>query len=386
MSTLQIIVAFAEMAFVVFFLLNIGGIMTWVERKEAAMIQDRIGANRAAIQFSAGPLKLLNPILAFIARLGLLHPLADGVKMFTKEYFVPDHIHKTLYHLAPFLAVMPALITFMAVPFGPDVTIPTFTLLGWTIEGGTVPLQVIRIDGGLLYVFAFAGLGVYSAALAGWASGNKFALLGSIRASAQMISYEISMGLSLIGLFMIFGTIQPHELVEGQGKLIGGVIPMWGIVVQPLAFFLYLTSAIAETKRAPFDLAEGESEIVAGYFLEYSGMNFGAFYMAEFIEVVVASAIVTTLFLGGWQIPYLQPSGFVFPWGQEIMLSTGVVTALGIAAFFTKVFFMAWFQVLLRWSLPRFRFDQVISLGWKIMFPLALANVLVTAIVLQMLR
>ncbi len=393
MNGVQILFFVLELLFVIFLLLNLGGIMTWVERKESALIQDRIGANRASIVIESGPLRVLNPILRITQRLGLLHPLADAGKMLTKERFEPEDAHRLLYYAAPFLAVMPAFITFLVVPFGPDmyitpdnVFVRAFNLLPLIPDitsSAHIGLQVLRLDGGMLFVFAFAGLGVYSAALAGWSSGNKFALLGSIRASAQMISYEIAMGLSLIGLFMAFGTVQLNEIVEAQGTLIGGFIPKWGIVVQPLAFFLFFTASIAETKRAPFDLAEGESEIVAGYFLEYSGMNFGVFFMAEFIEIIVVSAIVTTLFFGGWQIPYLTDNGFQLP-GMAMVyeMSEGLVTALRVSSFFAKVFFFAWFQLLIRWSLPRFRFDQVISLGWKIMFPMALLNLVVTAIVL----
>lgn len=372
MSTVHTIAFVIELVVVLVFLLSMGGILTWVERKESALLQDRIGANRAGFVIPRGPLVILNPILRFVQKLGLLHALADGLKMFTKEPYTPAGANKFMFFLAPFLGLMPALITMMVVPFGPDIM----------VAGELIPLQVVRIDAGMLYIFAFSGLGVYAAAIGGWSSGNKYALLGSIRASAQMVSYEISMGLSLIGLFMVFESLQLNQIVEAQGDLLWGWLPAWGIVIQPFAFFLFFTAIMAETKRAPFDAPEGESEIVAGYFLEYSGMQFGAFFLGEFVEIAVAASIITTLFLGGWQVPYLTETGFILPGGLSLALSGGVIVALQVLSFLVKVLFMCWFQVLLRWSLPRFRFDQIMTLGWKFLLPLALLNIFITGIVL----
>jgi NADH-quinone oxidoreductase subunit H len=225
-------------------------------------------------------------------------------------------------------------------------------------------------------------LGIYAAAIGGWASNNKFALLGSLRASAQMISYELALGLSLVGIFMVYGTVRLEEIVEKQGALLWGWIPAWGILLQPLAFFLFYTAILAEGKRVPFDLPEGESEIVAGYFLEYSGMKFGIYYLAEFVEVFLAAMLVTVLFFGGWHIPYLSDQGFLFPGGVTIALSPVLVYLLRISAFVAKIIFFTWLNVQIRWTLLRFRFDQLLRLGWVNMVPLALLNILLTGLLL----
>ncbi len=342
--------------------LNLAGLLTWVERKQSAVIQDRIGANRAT--------------LFGFRLLGLMHILADGVKMLLKEDYVPPKASKLLFNMAPVLSVLFALVAFAAVPFGNTVV----------VAGREISLQIASINVGLLYVFSMVSMGLYGVILAGYASRNNYAFLGGLRASSQMLSYEITMGVSILGLVMVYQTLDLQQMVRAQGDyFLGGWIPAWGIVTQPLAFFLFATAVMAETKRVPFDLPEGESEII-GYFVEYSGMKFGMFFLTDFVETVLAAALLTTLFFGGWQIPYLGATGFDFPWGATIALGPWTVALLGIAAFAFKVAFFCWFLMMVRWTLPRFRYDQLMNLGWKIMFPLSLANIVITGLAVLVLN
>jgi len=358
---------------VVFMVLNLAGILGWVERKGSALIQDRIGANRASILGFAG--------------MGLVNTLiADPLKFLTKEDFVPPAGDRLLHTLAPCMALFPALVTFAVIPFGDVIT----------IGERVINLQVANINVGILYVFAMGSLGVYGIVIGAWASNNKFSLLGGVRGSAQMISYEVAMGLSVMGVLMVYGSLDLQEIARDQGALIGallppwlgflqpliGWLPAWGVFLQPLAFLLFFTAAVAETKRIPFDLPEGESELVAGYHVEYSGGKFLMFFAGEFAEVVTAAGLVVTLFFGGWQVPYLMRDGFHFPWGSVWLLPQITVVILQLIAFTVKVLFFCWLQILLRWSVPRFRYDQVMRLGWKMMLPLALLNVAVTAVVI----
>jgi len=346
---------------VLFAVLNCAGLYTWVERKQSALIQDRIGANRA-------------DIFGFRV-LGLFHGLADVLKMFTKEDIVPTGANKTLHTLAPLFSVFFALVAFAAIPFGDRL------FVGDLVSTGHIDLQVAKIDGALLYIFAMLSLGAYGVILAGFASRNNYAILGGLRATAQMISYEIALGLSVVGLIMVYGTMDLAEMVRSQGQLIGGWIPFWGIVTQPVAFIIFVTAALAETKRAPFDLPEGESEII-GYFVEYSGMKFGMFFLTDFLETIMVACLATTLFFGGWQVPFLMPDGFHFPWGGVLLVSNWLYVLLGVMSFSTKVMVFCWIFMQLRWTLPRFRYDQLMSLGWKGLFPIAVVNVVVTAVVL----
>ncbi len=244
-----------------------------------------------------------------------------------------------------------------------------------------IELQIAKIDVALLYIFAMLSLGVYGVILAGFASRNNYALLGGLRATAQMISYEIALGIAIVGVVMVYGTMDLQELVRAQGTTLGGWIPLWGILVQPVAFFIFLTAALAETKRVPFDLPEGESEII-GYFVEYSGMKFGMFFLADFLETILVACLATTLFFGGWQVPYLMPDGFHFPWGTMLPVSQWTYVLLGVASFSIKVVVFCLVFMQIRWTLPRFRYDQLMRLGWLGLFPIAVVNVLVTALVL----
>ena len=361
------------LAGLVFFgVLNLAGLHTWIERKQSAVMQDRIGANRAMILLPwkwAAPINAL--VLRPLGRLGLFHPLADAIKMFTKEDFIPKEGDHLLHTLAPFLSIFFALVAFAGIPFGDRLF----------VGGRMIELQVAKIDVGLLYVFAMLSLGVYGVILAGFASRNNYALLGGMRATAQMLSYEICLGIAVIGMVMLFGTLDLQEMVRMQGRYWHG-IPLWGFFLQPVAFVVFVTAALAETKRVPFDLPEGESEII-GYFVEYSGMKFGMFFMTDFIETVLVACLATTLFFGGWQVPYLFPDGFHFPWGAVLPVSGLLYTLMGVGSFSLKVLVFCWLFMAIRWTLPRFRYDQLMRLGWNYLFPIAVANVLVTAIVLE---
>ncbi len=341
---------------------SIAGLLTWVERKQSAVMQDRIGANRASI-------------FGFKA-LGLFHAIADVLKMLSKEEFIPKGANKFLFNLAPYLSAVFALVGFAAIPIGNQLI----------IGNKVIELQAANINVALLFVFAMMSMGVYGVVLAGFSSNNNYAFLGGMRGAAQMIAYEITMGAAIMGVIMVFNTLDLQMLVRGQGELMFGWLPKWGVFVQPLSFLLFLTAATAETKRTPFDLPEGESEII-GYFVEYSGMKFGMFFLADLVETVLVSALMTTLFFGGWQVPYLQPDGFHLPWAAGVIaLPNLTVAILGMLAFFTKLSFFIWVLMAVRWTLPRFRYDQLMRLGWKILLPVSLINIVVTAIVLTFLR
>jgi len=349
----------AKALLVLFMVLNLAGILGWIERKGSALIQDRIGANRASIFGFAG--------------MGLVNTLiADPIKLLTKEDFIPPKGDRLLHTLAPCMAFFPPLVTFAVIPFG-DVL-----MLGER----AINLQVANLNVGILYIFSMASLSVYGIVIGAWASNNKFSLLGGVRGSAQMISYEIAMGLSVMGILMVYGTLELQEIARAQGELLWSWLPAWGIFFQPVAFLLFFTAAVAETKRIPFDLPEAESELVAGYHVEYSGGKFLMFFAGEFAEIVTASGLITTLFFGGWQVPFLMRDGFHFPWGATLFLPHLAVVLLQVGAFTVKVLFFCWLQILLRWSLPRFRYDQVMRLGWKMLLPLALLNVMATAILI----
>jgi len=350
---LDVGVALGRVVFVMMFVLNLGGLLTWVERKQSAIMQDRIGANRASI-------------LGFRI-MGLFHPLADAIKMLTKEDFRPARADKFLFSLAPFVSVFFALVAFASIPFGDTLR----------IGEREFPLQAVTLNVGVLYVFAMLSLGVYGVMMAGWSSANNYALLGGQRAAALMISAEIAIGASIMGVIMVYGSLNLQDIVRGQGRLLLGWLPAWGIITQPLAFVLFLTAGIAATKRIPFDMPEGESEII-GYFVEYSGMKFGMFAMADFLETVVIAGMVTALFLGGWQVPWLLADGFHFPWGATVALPHPTVVALQVGSFVVKVCVMIFVMMLIRWTLPRFRYDQAMRLGWLGLFPLSILNIVLT--------
>ena len=354
-------------------LMGFGVILTWVERKQAAVMSDRIGANRAYVRIPFTQVKLV--------WLGLFHGMADGLKMLLKEDFKPKTYDWYAYAVAPWVVFTPVLLVFAVIPFGgilePGKLVPA--LAGW-FGDRTYPMQIARLDAGLLIVFAFGGMTIIGAMLAGWSSSNKYSLLGALRAGSQMISYELVMGLTVLGLILIYGTVDLGEIVRKQSGIVLGVLPAWGVVYQPFAATLFMAAAIAENKRIPFDLPEAESELISGYFTEYSAMKMGLFMFAEFIEIAIIAALFTTLFLGGYNLPYMHDGGFTFPGGHEIAMSHGAVVATQVVVFLAKVLVLCSFQILVRWSLPRFRYDQVLRFAWKFMFPLALANLIVTVV------
>jgi NADH-quinone oxidoreductase subunit H len=351
---------------IVLLALSLSGVLLWFERKGAALIQDRIGANRAAVLGVGRRLGLPN--------LGLVNTLmADPLKLFTKEDFVPEGADHFLHGLAPFLALFPILIAFAVVPIGDTLR----------IGSRIINLQASQLDVAALYLLAAIGIGVYGLALGGWASNNRWSLLGGIRASAQMISYELALGLAFLAVVVTYGTLDLQQICRMQGGVWFGWLPRWGILVQPVSFLLLLTAAMAESKRIPFDVPEAESELVAGYFTEYSGGKQAVFMMTDFAEVVLAAVLVTLFFFGGWQVPWLYRDGFHFPGlhGAFLRLPNYVVAILQIIAFWAKTVFFCAFQILIRWTLPRFRYDQLMQFGWKGLVPAGLLNLIVTALV-----
>jgi NADH-quinone oxidoreductase subunit H len=310
--------------------------MTWVERKVVADIQVRLGPTR-------------------VGRYGLLQPIADGLKLLFKEDLIPNQVDRAIFLLAPSLSIIPAFIAFAVIPFGDTTTL--FGLLKKPVE-----LRITDIDVGLLYVFGVASLGVYGIVLAGWSSNNKYSLLGGLRSAAQLISYELSMGLSVVGVLLLVGSLSLVDIVTAQRgvSLWLGIIPLpnWFLFSQPLGFCLYFCCALAETNRAPFDLPEAETELVAGFHTEYSSMKFAMFFLAEYANMITVSALATTLFLGGWLGP-ITPSP---------------------AWFLGKVFLLLFVFIWFRATLPRFRYDQLMHFGWKILLPLALLNTVWTAV------
>ena len=378
----DLVVYAAYIAYAIAVLMGFGIILTWVERKQSAVMSDRIGANRAYIRLPFTQVKLV--------WWGLFHGMADGLKMLLKEDFKPKTYDWYAYMVAPWVAFTPVLLVFAVIPFG-GVLIPSeifsgFPAVAQWFAGKTYPMQIARLDAGLLIVFAFSGLTIIGAMLAGWSSSNKFSLLGALRAGSQMISYELILGLTVLGLVLIYGTLDLTVIVQQQSGTVLGFLPAWGIVLQPFAATLFLAAAIAENKRIPFDLPEAESELIAGYFTEYSAMKMGLFMFAEFIEIAIVAALFTTLFLGGYNLPWMTNEGFLLPGGHKILMSHGVVVLVQMVTFLAKVFLICSFQILIRWTLPRFRYDQVLKFAWKFMFPLALANLMVTAVAVWLLK
>jgi NADH-quinone oxidoreductase subunit H len=306
---------------------------TYGERKVAAFMQDRIGPNRAGI-------------------FGLLQPVADGVKMFMKEEIIPLASNKSIFILGPSLAMFTACMTSAVIPWGGNLI----------IAGKIYSLQVADLNIGILYVFAMISVGVYGIMLGGWASNNKFSLLSAIRAASQMISYELAMGMAIIALIMVNGSLSLSDIVEHQKN------GLWNVLVQPLGFLIFLITAFAETNRAPFDLAECETELIGGYHTEYSSMKLGFYLFAEYINMFVSSTVIATLYFGGYHMPFIESMG----------LSANAVTLLGAAFLFMKILFFIFVFMWVRWTLPRFRYDQLMNLGWKILVPLAILNILIT--------
>ncbi len=358
---MDIVIVLIKIVLALVWFLTLTLYLTWLERKESAVLQDRIGANRASI---------------FGLRIiGLFQPFADAIKMIFKEDFVPAFSRKFLHTLAPFLSFFFVAICISAIPFGDE----------FQIGGRTIRLQIFDANIGLLFVLAMLSLGIYGIILSGWASNNRYSLLGGMRGAAQLISYEIALGLSLVGLIMVYPSLQLSKIVQDQGDLLLGFLPKWGIFLQPLGFIIFLFAALAETKRVPFDLPEGESEII-GFFTEYGGLKWGLFMMTDFMEIIIVSTLLTTLFFGGWQVPWMAADGFHFPWGGQWLMTRWLVIVLQVLAFNIKVFFFCWLQILIRWTYPRLRYDQLMDMGWKLLVPLSLVNIVGTGLVLMVVH
>lgn len=315
--------------------------LVYTERKISAWIQSRIGPNR-------------------VGWAGLLQPYADVVKLLLKEDIVPQAANRFIHTLAPIISIGVAFSTLAIVPISGEVI---------TMFGRTVRMVIADVNVGILYILALTSMGVYGLTLSGWASNNKYSLLGGLRSAAQMISYELSMGLSLIGIIMITGSLQLTDIVQHQAGW------MWNLVLQPVGFITFLVASFAETNRAPFDLPEAEPELVGGYHTEYSSFKFALFFLAEYANMITSSAVIVTLYLGGWHVPYLE----------TLALPSGAIVAMQVLGFMLKVAFMLFFFQWVRWSVPRFRYDQLMNLGWKVMLPLAILNIAVTGLVLLFL-
>ncbi len=339
--------ALIKIGLVVFVMLTVVAYLVLAERKISAFIQNRYGPNRV------GPW-------------GLLQPIPDIVKLFFKEDVVPASANKFVHTLAPLISLGVALSTFAVVPFGDTISI--------MVNGVqyTYKLMIADVNIGILYVLALTSLGVYGITLSGWSSNNKYSLLGGLRASAQMISYELSMGLSIIGVVLVAGSLRLDQIVLNQGGYYVGFIPKWNLIPQFFGFVTFVVASFAETNRLPFDLPEAEPELVAGYHTEYSGMKFGLFFLAEYANMITSSAVITTLYLGGWRVPFIELAG----------LSPLTVSLIQVGAFCAKVALMIGVYMVVRWTIPRFRYDQLMNIGWKVMLPLSLANIVVTGLVI----
>lgn len=312
--------------------------LVYFERKIAAWAQNRIGPNRVGWQ-------------------GILQPFADVFKLLLKEDIVPEKANRIVHAIAPMIALFVAFTTYAVIPIGPNVN----------IFGYDIALVVADVNMGVLYVLALTSLGVYAITFAGWSSGSKYSLLGGIRSSAQMISYEISMGFSIGGVLLLAESLRPIDIVNSQAGL-------WNAIIQPIGFITFVVSAFAETNRLPFDLPEAEPELVGGFHTEYSSMKFAGFFLAEYANMIIASAMIVTLYLGGWHLPFEQSLGLSGIW----------LTIAQISSFFVKMGAMLFFFIWVRWSIPRFRYDQLMNLGWKVMFPLSLINIIWVAVIIML--
>ncbi len=340
-TVLDFIIILSKIAVVHMVLLLTVAYTVYAERRVSAFIQNRLGPNRVGFE-------------------GLLQPFVDIIKLMMKEDIVPANANKFMHALAPAISIIVALSTFAVIPFGDTIS----------IGGQVIKFQIADVNIGILYFLAMTSLGVYGVTISGWSSNSKYSLLGGLRSSAQMISYELSMGLAVISIILINGSLQLDKIVGSQAGW------KWNLILQPVGFIIFLTAAFAETNRAPFDLPEAEQELVGGYHTEYSSMKFALFFLAEYMNVIVSSAMIVTLYLGGWQFPYLQNFGLPPFW----------VSIIQVLVFSLKVAFMVFFFIWVRWTIPRFRYDQLMNLGWKVMLPLGIANLVVTAIVILLMK
>lgn len=356
MSLFDLWALLGKLVFVLIAIFGTVPVLVWFERRGSAWIQGRVGPNRV------GPF-------------GLLQPLADVIKFAFKENFVPKESSRFYYHLAPAIAAVAPLAAFAVIPFGSEIR----------VLGQSIPLQITQLDIGILAVLAFAGLEVYPVMLAGWSSNNKYGVFGALRGSSQMVSYEIAFGLSLASMLLIYGTFDLREMVAYQHAELALGIHRWGIFLNPIAFLIFLVAIFAETNRLPFDLPEGDAELVAGYHIEYGATKFMMFFFAEYVAMIMASSILVLLFLGGYDLfPGMQNLVSLISASMALTADNAqnLLAAAEIACFLFKIGCILFFFVWVRWTIPRFRFDQLMNLGWKILFPLALANLLLVATVI----
>lgn len=351
-------------------------ILVWLERRGSAFIQDRLGPNRV------GPL-------------GLMQLLADAVKFLTKENFVPDTAKTVLYYAAPVFALIPGAVAFSAIPMSTPIQVSAFEMFGSTWGPYTFLIQGYEIGVGIVFILGVSSLAAYTLLMAGWGSGNKYSLMGALRASAQTISYELALGLSIVGVIMLYGTFNLTDMTMAQQGPLHFVmfgytitcdyLPNWGIFYQPLGALLFFTTTFAESNRLPFDLAEGESELVAGFHTEYGGFKFNMFFIGEYGHMMIASGLMALFFFGGFSIPYVTVAQ-VHDWATSVTATAGgasaLVAAMHFLSFFLKFAFFLWVFIWVRWTLPRFRYDQLMNFGWKTLLPWALANTILTAFVI----
>lgn len=355
-------------------------LLVWVERRGSAFIQNRLGPNR-------------------IGPLGLTQLLADAVKFIFKEEFVPEKTKKFIFYAAPVISLIPAALAFGAIPLSMPINIEAFTMFGESYGPYRFAFQSFELSIGIVFVLGISSLGPYSMLMAGWASNNKYSLLGALRACAQSISYELALGLSLVGILMLYGTFDFSEMIAAQqgplnfmwfGKEVTlGFLPNWGIFYQPLGAIIFLTAVFAETNRTPFDLPEAEAELVAGYHTEYSGLKMNMFYIGEYGHMMAASALMAVFYFGGYDIPFVtteQVTSAVAWLGLSANKTTIITAFVFHVAMFTKILFFLWVFIWVRWTIPRFRYDQLMDLGWKTMLPWALVNTIITAIVIYIMR
>jgi NADH-quinone oxidoreductase subunit H len=366
----QMLVSAVVLILFVHVILGIVTYSIYLERKISAYIQDRVGPNRVGFDFGLPFLKFLKGCF------GLGQPLADGIKFFLKEDYTPEKVDKALFTLAPMLIVVPALIGFAVIPWGGIWHIKDFSILGWTFNGGDIHITGTTANVGIIYLLAVASLGVYGITLGGWASNNKYSFLGGLRSTAQMLAYEIPLGLALLCVLLIVGSVVPDNIIRYQ------VHHGWLIVAQPLACVIFFTAALAEANRAPFDNAEAEQELVGGYHTEYSSMRFALFFLAEYAHMVTSSAFFALLFLGGYHLPI----GLIA--GADHILTPENTTLLAVlakcAVYLTKVVLLVCFMMVIRWTLPRMRFDQVMMMAWQAVIPLSLAAVVMTSVMVYL--
>jgi len=343
---------------------QIAPIMSWVERRQCAFIQRRLGPNRVGF---------------FKYRVfGLAQPIADAIKLLFKEDFIPPYVHKAFYVLAPVIPVMMGLAVTVVIPWGSHLI----------VGGEIVNLQAVSLNSGFLILFALSSLSVYGVTLAGWSSNDKYSLLGGLRASAQMVSYEVAMGLSVVPVVLIWGTFDLQKIIASQSTILWGFLPNWGVFYAPVSFVIFLVTIFAETNRLPFDLAEGEAELVAGFLTEYGGMRWSLFFLGEYSMMFIMCALTVCLFFGGYELPWVSQHDLIL-WLSSVVSETvarWLLLPLGIVVLLVKSIVLMWFFVQVRFTVPRFRYDQLMKLGWLYLLPIALVNLAVTALVVAFVR